>query len=59
MSYNYKGISNQIKLRSKIFVPYVNWVDAFTEEELTLIETLMDETPLNTAMISSLENDKA
>ena len=59
MSYNYKGISNQVKLRSKVFVPYVHWVNAFTEEELKLIETLMDETPLDTAMISSIANDKA
>jgi PKHD-type hydroxylase len=52
MSHSFKGISNQIVVRSRIIHPYVYWDGFFSDEELDKMEKIFSEKPLDQAMIS-------
>ncbi len=56
MSYNYKGISNTTQSRSKVIQPFCYWNNAFSDQELSNIEALMNKTPLVESKVSGGSN---
>lgn len=58
MSYNYKLIVNNTKERQQVIHSYCFWENAFTNDEIDKICSLMAELPLDTAYVTDRDSNK-